>query len=420
MRNGLLALMGSGETSPTMVTPHREIAAGLGDGDESVILETPYAFQVNREDISAKAREYFRHSVGLGTSVLPDTGADASDHDLLRDRVRRASWVFSGPGSPSYALAGWRAWGLAGVLRERVRRGRGVTLLASAAACTAGLAAIPVYEIYKAGHAPHWLEGLDVLGALDVPVAVVPHYDNAEGGTHDTRFCYLGETRLAAMEEELPPGSAVLGIDEHTAVLVDLGSSEVRVRGRGVMTVRRHGSSVTVPAGSVLSLGELRGLVRGRKVAVAAVPAVTEVHAAEAEEPDAPLPEAVAAWEARFERSHADGDAAGMVAAVLGLEAVIVAWGADTEEDQGGEWARTVLRGLVRQLAAPLARGLAEPQRSLGLLLGPLVELRDRLRAERSFTLADELRVALASGGVAIRDTPEGGEWELLTDSSAS
>ena len=34
-------------------------------------------------------------------------------------------------------------------------------------------------------------------GATGLPAVVVPHYDNAEGGHHDTRFCYLGERRLA-------------------------------------------------------------------------------------------------------------------------------------------------------------------------------------------------------------------------------
>ena len=32
------------------------------------------------------------------------------------------------------------------------------------------------------------------------PGGVIPHYDNNEGGTHDTRFCYLGERRLSMME----------------------------------------------------------------------------------------------------------------------------------------------------------------------------------------------------------------------------
>ena len=77
--------------------------------------------------------------------------------------------------------------------------------MASAAALTLGVATIPVYEIYKVGEDPHWLEGLDLLGpATGLRAAVVPHYDNAEGGNHDTRFCYMGERRLQALEAALP------------------------------------------------------------------------------------------------------------------------------------------------------------------------------------------------------------------------
>src|SRR5690606_30141052 len=49
---------------------------------------------------------------------------------------------------------------------------------------------------------------------VDLPVAVIPHYDNAEGGTHDTRYCYLGERRLSQLERQLPEEAAVLGIDD--------------------------------------------------------------------------------------------------------------------------------------------------------------------------------------------------------------
>lgn len=410
---GILALMGSGETSPTMVTLHRELAARLGPEPDAVILETPYGFQVNRDDISSRAREYFRHSVALATVVAPDTDTDM-DVDGVRDQLRRADWVFSGPGSPSYALRRWHTQRVGEILYERVRRGHGVTVMASAAACTAGSAALPVYEVYKAGHPPVWLDGLDLMGALGLPVAVIPHYDNAEGGTHDTRFCYLGEPRLAALERELPDQCAVLGIDEHTALLIDLDTSLARVWGRGVLTVRRRGVSIAVRAGTVLTLDRLRDLISGKTRAPDEIPAPRTAHApgsAPTTAGPATLQEAVTASESRFDSALAARDAEAMVAAVLDLEAVIAAWGADMEEDQGGEWARTVLRGMIRQCAPLAQRGMDEPEATLGQIVRPLLALRGHLRSRGAYETADRLRDALAAGGVHVHDAPSGSEW---------
>ncbi|MGW7351570.1 CysS/YqeB C-terminal domain-containing protein [Streptomyces sp. NPDC054784] len=418
---GLLALMGSGETSPTMVTLHRELVAHLEPEPGAVVLETPYAFQVNRDDISSRARDYFRRSVGLVTSVAPET-ADAAwgDSDGVRDRVRRAAWVFSGPGSPSYALDRWAARGMDEVLVERVRRGYGVTVMASAAACTTGFAALPVYEVYKAGHAPAWLEGLDLFGALGLPVAVIPHYDNAEGGTHDTRYCYLGEPRLSALEKELPTESAVLGIDEHTALIIDLDSSAARVWGRGVLTVRRRGVSTLLPAGTSFTLDALRDLVSGEESPDTARPQTASADPPPIEQSasasPATLEEVVNASEERFDAAREKRDARRMTEAVLELEATIAEWGADMEEDQGGsEWARTVLRGMIRQLTTPAQRGMLEPEQSLSRVLAPLLSYRRRLRTHGAYGQADELRDVLARGGVEVRDTDGGSLW-LLSD----
>lgn len=417
---GILALMGSGETSPTMVTLHRDLVAHLSADPGAAILEAPYGFQVNRDDISLRAQDYFRRSVGLTTAVVSDVDAGTVSGDQLddmRDHVRRAAWVFSGPGSPSYALGRWREQGLGQVLTDRVRRGYGVTVMASAAACTVGFVALPVYEVYKAGHAPVWLEGLDLLGVFDLPVAVVPHYDNAEGGTYDTRFCYLGETRLAAMEAHLPDGAAVLGIDEHTALVIDLDAAVARVWGRGVLTIRRRGVSALIPSGTVLTLERLRDLVAGTDQVEALAPARQPTTGAEAVQPsiDQPIPlqDAVAAAETRFDAARTARDAGGMVDAVLALETVIAAWATDTEEDFGTDWARTVLRGMIRQLTQPAQQGMLEPDLTIELIATPLLDLRRRLRAQGAYDLADQVRDALAAGRVDIRDTPDGSDWRF-------
>jgi len=206
--------MGSGETAPTMVTPHREIVARLGEPTpRAVLLDTPYGFQENASEITERAVEYFAHRVQLtieAAGFLGPLAPDQSHRTPLAEaaalsRLRTAGFVFAGPGSPSYALSVWRSSPVPEALATKLAEG-GAVVFSSAAALTLGRFSVPVYEIYKVGQPVHWLDGLDLMGAagFDESCVVIPHYDNAEGGTHDTRFCYLGERRLASMEAMLP------------------------------------------------------------------------------------------------------------------------------------------------------------------------------------------------------------------------
>jgi hypothetical protein len=433
----VLAIIGSGETSPTMVTVHRELVSRLGlASPQAIVLATPYAFQENAADVSARTQRYFADSVGLPVRVAAGTSPDADpgmappvippdEEDEARQAagIRAADWVFAGPGSPSYALAHWRAGPVAAGLRDRVLAGAGLTVLASAAAATAGRFTLPVYEIYKAGGAPRWLDGLDLLGPLGMTVALIPHYDNAEGGRYDTRHCYLGERRLAVMERQLGSDAAVLGVDEHTAVLIDLRASGVEVRGRGGVTVRRSGDSVILPAGTRLSVAELRDLVQGIRRATGGgdaprgagrpEPAArADAAAGDGEAPALPLPEIMAAAERRFEAAAGVRDAGAMVGVILELETAIGQWEADMDEDQGTEQARALLRSLVGRLGRAAQDGLADPRDRLRPAIEPLLGLRATLRAAGNFTAADVIREALAAAGLDISDTPEGTRWQ--------
>jgi len=421
----ILAIMGSGETSPTMVTIHKAVAERLGSGRlEALLLDTPYAFQENAPDISSRAVSYFATSVGLDVSVLSDApaadgGATASVTESARSsdaaRLRSADWVFAGPGSPSYALSRWRDSPLGQALRERVASGTGVTVLASAAAATAGLAAVPVYEIYKVGAPPHWLPGLDLLAAAGLRVAVIPHYDNAEGGTHDTRFCYLGERRLAAMERELPADAAVLGVDEHTAVIFDLVDGSAEVLGRGGLTIRKDGVSTVLRAPAVLAIADLRATIRTGTLTVRA-PASPAMDPGQRElDSPLPLPAVVERAERQFEAALADGDGKGLIMIILDLEYAVHEWLADTDEDQGTEQARAVLRGMIGRLDEVVTEGLRDPLDKLRPAVEPLVGLRSAFRAQGRYAESDAIRAALAACGVQIADGPEGTTWAVGT-----
>jgi hypothetical protein len=436
----ILAIMGSGETSPTMVTVHKALTDRLGGArQDAVLLDTPYAFQENAADISSRAVSYFATSVGLDVSVVASGDADVrEDTDRARPgsgaraatstatstaaraaavRIRAADWVFAGPGSPSYALSRWRDTPLGQALRERIAIGSGVTVLASAAAATAGLAAVPVYEIYKVGAPPHWLPGLDLLAAADLRVALIPHYDNAEGGTHDTRYCYLGERRLAVMERELPADAAVLGVDEHTAVIFDLVAGTAEVRGRGGLTIRKNGVSTVLAAPAVLPIADLRATIRTGTLAATPAAAAAAAPVAGQPEPDAALPLAdiVARAEQQFEAALAAGDGTGLIMTILDLEYAVHAWLADTDEDQGTDQARAVLRGMIGRLEGAVTEGLRDPVGKLGPAVGPLVELRSVLRTQGRYEESDAIRAALAACGVQIADGADGTRWAVTS-----
>ncbi|MEM9713944.1 MAG: hypothetical protein AAGA17_17120, partial [Actinomycetota bacterium] len=258
-RPRVLAIMGSGETAPTMIKPHRAIFDRLPEPVDAVLLDTPYGFQENAAILSEKALEYFRDSIGrtVEAAGLHDTGADVVDVESAIARIRSADWVFAGPGSPTYALDQWAGTAVPDALADKLATG-GAVVFSSAAALTLGVATVPVYEIYKVGAHPTWAEGLDLLSAFGLPVAVIPHYDNTEGGNHDTRFCYLGERRLVMLEPLLPDGAFVLGVDEHTGVVLDLDADTAEVVGRGAVTLRRQGESVRIEAGETVPIDVLR------------------------------------------------------------------------------------------------------------------------------------------------------------------
>src|SRR4051812_36803879 len=120
----LLVIMGSGETSPTMIKTHRELLARLGPPPvPAVLLDTPFGFQMNATDIAERAVEYFRESVGAAIEVAGFRSAAVTDDALAYETVlaalRAARYVFAGPGSPSYALRQWAGTAVAGVLADK-------------------------------------------------------------------------------------------------------------------------------------------------------------------------------------------------------------------------------------------------------------------------------------------------------------
>lgn len=367
-----------------MVTLHRELFSKVGavDPSSAVLIDTTYGFQTNADDLSARVRSYFEESTGtsIGEVKLRSAGASAADVAGALDAVASARWVFAGPGSPTYTARQWLAVGMQRSLARVLERGMVVT--ASAAAMSLGSHVMPVYEMYRVGEDPHWQPGLDVIGAvLGVKAAVIAHFDNTEGGTHDTRFCFAGEERFTRLVSLLPHDTGVIGVDEHTAVLIDLDNESVSVAGRGGLTLIAPGgqSKLFVSAGDSIALADFRRLF---------TPAEVKQHSATDVDVEAAI--------ARIEQ---------LLEAHRYVEAVDLLLELD---EQGVD--HLLLRPLVVRMGK-LATGDAAGQEQVGRLLQLIIELRASARADKRWSDADVIRDRLAAMGVTLSDGPDGTTW---------
>jgi hypothetical protein len=246
---------------------------------------------------------------------------------------------------------------------------------------------------------------------------VIPHYDNAEGGSHDTRFCYLGEQRLELLEGQLPPDVGVLGIDEHTALVIDLAAQTAAVKGNHVVTVRRRGESREFAAGTVLPLADLAALLRGAEKlgghATAALPQTRESVEAAA---GTSLHDATEVARQAFDAAHAARDVDGCAAAILSLESAIHDWSTDTLQSSDVDDARRALRAVVVRLGELARDGVKDPREAIAPLVDALLALRASARDSGDYATSDRIRDRLTTAGVEVRDTSAGAEWTLLAE----
>ena len=414
----ILAIMGSGETAPTMVTTHRRLTALLPSPVQAVVLDTPYGFQENAPDLALRAVEYFKTSINVDLQVaglvrMKDThiAADPVETERGLRRLADADYVFAGPGSPTYALRQWSETTVATLLADKLRTG-GIVVFASAAALTLGKATVPVYEIYKVGEDVRRLDGLDLLSVIGINAAVIPHYDNAEGANHDTRFCYLGEARLVMFESMLDDDTFVLGVDEHTGLVIDLDTQIATVVGNGTVTVRLRGQSHVFETGATLSLEYLRNpwaqnadAPQAPQLAIVTLDDVDPQALSLAADTDKAI--------AEFDLAIAGADAPGAVRAALTLESCIRSWSADTLQSDSADRAHATLRSMISRLGDAATTGLQDPRQVLAPFVDALITVRTIVRAEKRYDLSDIIRDIFAAQGIEVRDTPDGVEWDL-------
>jgi hypothetical protein len=213
------------------------------------------------------------------------------------------------------------------------------------------------------------------------------------------------------MERMLPDDAFIVGVDEHTAVVLDLDARTATVSGIGGMTIRRRGQSIVHPSGSTVTFEQLasdspdvRATGDVALVSEGAPPISSE-----------PAPGTLAAeadrLSATFGVAAQARDVETCVGAALELEQLLTDWSSDLSDDVG--YAHAVLRQMVVRLG-----DLADAVDPMAIALPPVMDLvidvRRSARDARDFRTADSIRDRLGRAGIEIRDTPDGATWRLL------
>lgn len=410
-KKGIIALMGSGELTSTMVEVHKGLLEGLAERPKAVFIDTPAGFQSNVDQISKKAEEYFRNHVKHHMSIASYKSKEKTtlyEAEQAFQKLRQADFILIGPGSPTYAVRQWKETPIPEILVKRVKEGA-CLVAASAAALTVGRCTLPVYEIYKVGQDLHWAEGLDILKHFSFDLVVVPHWNNAEGGTHDTRFCYMGEPRFRHLESLLPDDVSILGLDEHTACLIDLEKEEAVIKGIGCVTLRRQGAEMVFKKGDHFSLDVLRGMDTGIEWKVS--PPRTASSSPVVDDKEKSFWDKVHAIEQAFSDGLNRRDPQKSTNALLELDRTI--WEA-LEDHESGEFisqARETFRELIVFLGTRLEASPEDTVEFLAPLVEALLELREELRRQKRWKDADAVRQILQRSGIIVGDTGDGPQW---------
>lgn len=412
-RKGTIVLMGSGELTATMVEIHKARLRRLGQSPAAVFVDTPAGFQLNVDHISQKAAEYFKLRVQQ-TLQLASFKSAQLDSDLAREQsyalLRKADYILIGPGSPTYALEQWQQSPIPRMMIDCVEAG-GCLVAASAAALTVGRFTLPVYEIYKVGTPVHWVDGLDLLKHFGFNLVVVPHWNNAEGGNHDTRYCFMGAPRLARLEALLPPTTQILGLDEHTALVIELGASYATIEGVGRVTFRRQGREKVFQKGDRVPLALLRGELSAGQMA----PHKTAPEGAPGQgmQPETDVWTTIHGLADAVREALDLGRDEQVAGGLLELERHI--WQSQKRLEERNEMgaAREVMREVIALLTAQMSTRPTSVRACVAPLVEALLDLRERLRREKAWHMADAVRDCLLKANIQVLDTPGGASWQL-------
>lgn len=232
--NGLITLVGAGEYLPVMEDVDRYLLNSLNVGTPRVVCLPTAAGEEGQESVSRWSRMGVDHFEKLGADVkaLPIIDKTSANDEQFVFLLENVDLIYFSGGNPNYlyeTLKGSRAWT---AMQKAWNKG------AVYAGCSAGAMIlanrIPSFRLFGT------VEGFGVVPAQ----FILPHFD---------AIPVMFKPLVSALKAQLKKGERMLGIDENTALVGQLGS-EWKVMGQGKVHVFTREGNKTYNNGQTLRL----------------------------------------------------------------------------------------------------------------------------------------------------------------------
>jgi cysteinyl-tRNA synthetase len=221
----------------------------------------------------------------------------------------------------------------------------------------------------------------------------------------------MGEPRFHQLSEQLPSDVSILGIDEHTACIINLYTKEITIKGLGQITLRNASGSMVFDKGDRFPLNVFQGA------------AFESSQKKSTPETIYPTPDAIKGNDAFWDQIHSlrnafqlglnANDLKQVTNALLEMDSTIWRAHGQKESEELISQARELLRDSLVDLGSALSGSPISREACLSPLIRIFVDLREVFRKQKKWHEADEVRSSLSRCGVIINDTPAGPRWQL-------
>ena len=231
---GLIALVGSGEYLPVMEEVDRYLLSSLNVRTPRVVCIPAAAGQEGDESVNRWSRMGVAHFRRLGADVqaLKIIDKSTANDEQYEETLAGADLIYFSGGDPQYlfeTLHASRAWN---AMQKAWATG------AVYAGCSAG--AMILSKRIPSFRLAGTLEGFNMVPAK----FIIPHFDAIPG---------IWKPLVLALKGQLKRGERMIGVDENTALVGQLGG-EWRVMGQGKVHIFRNRENAVYEDGQTLSL----------------------------------------------------------------------------------------------------------------------------------------------------------------------